>query len=215
MFQLKADQLQNVLLIGAHADDIEIGCGGTIIRLLNDHPGLKVTWVVLAATEERRLEAINSANSFLGTNHSVRVESFPDRFFPTAFESLKRYFDELGTQLSGASSPDIVFTHRLDDRHQDHRITAELTWNTFRDHLILEYEIPKYEGDLGQPNIFVPLAESTARQKAELIWDSFPSQQGRYWFRHETFMSLMRIRGLEAGRHSTFAEGFYGKKLLF
>jgi LmbE family N-acetylglucosaminyl deacetylase len=201
-----------VLALGAHADDIEIGCGGTVLRLLAEHPDLEVDWVVLSGDGERAAEAAESAAAFLQGAAAARiaVERFRDGFFPYTGAEVKEYFEGLKSRVS----PDLVLTHRLEDRHQDHRLVAELTWNTFRDHLILEYEIPKYEGDLGQPNLFVPLERAHCERKVELLRKHFPSQAGRDWFADQTFWSLLRLRGLESRAPSTFAEAFHARKLV-
>jgi LmbE family N-acetylglucosaminyl deacetylase len=201
-----------VLALGAHADDIEIGCGGTVLRLLAEHPNLTVDWVVLSGDGERAAEAAESAAAFLQGAAAARiaVERFRDGFFPYTGAEVKEYFEGLKSRVS----PDLVLTHRLDDRHQDHRLVAELTWNTFRDHLILEYEIPKYEGDLGQPNLFVPLERAHCERKVELLLKHFFSQAGRDWFSDQTFWSLLRLRGLESRAPSTFAEAFHARKLV-
>jgi LmbE family N-acetylglucosaminyl deacetylase len=201
-----------VLAIGAHADDIEIGCGGTILRMVGEHRGLAVDWVVLSGDGERAAEAADSASSFLDgvAEKRVVVEGFRDGFFPYDGAAVKDVFERLKSQVA----PDVVFTHRLEDRHQDHRLVAELTWNTFRDHLILEYEIPKYEGDLGHPNLFVPLAAEQCERKVELLRKGFPSQAGRYWFTDDTFWAQLRLRGLEARSPSRYAEAFHARKLV-
>jgi LmbE family N-acetylglucosaminyl deacetylase len=199
-----------VLLLGAHADDIEIGCGGTILSWLAAGVPLDVTWVVFSATGERAEEARRSAAAFLRGAPSTRVEvhGFRDGFFPyeagvkEAFEALKARVD-----------PDVVFTHHRHDRHQDHRTVSDLTWNTFRAHAILEYEIPKYDGDLGAPNVFVPLVRELCEAKVRLLVEHFPSQAMRPWFAPETFFALARLRGVEAGAPTGLAEAFYARKL--
>ena len=206
------EPLREILFLGAHSDDIEIGCGATVLRLVAEHPGLRVHWVVFSASGDRADEARRSAESFLdGAGEStVEVEAFPERYFPYDGGAVKRWFDGLGQR----ADPDVVFTHHRHDAHQDHRTIAELTWNTFRDHMILEYEIPKWEGDLGRPNVFVPLDEPIATQKVELLLAGFPSQRNRYWFTSETFRAVMRLRGIEARAPSGLAEAFHGQKML-
>jgi LmbE family N-acetylglucosaminyl deacetylase len=194
-----------VLAIGSHADDIEIGCGGTLLRLAQENEALELHWVVLSASEERAEEARASAAAF---GAEAEVLGFRDAFFRYGGE-VKEFFEE----LKGRFEPDLVLTHHDADRHQDHRLVAELTWNTFRDHLILEYEIPKYDGDLGAPNVFFDLAEDVARRKVELLLDSFPSQREKRWFTADLFLGLMRLRGMESNSPSGFAEGFYARKL--
>ena len=211
MLRANLHNLQTVLCFGAHADDIEIGCGGTILKLLSEYPQLAVHWVVLAADEQRATEAVRSAEVFLrdAGARKIVVEHFRDSFFPNDWGRLKEQFHQLRMEVS----PDLIFTHRREDMHQDHRVVAELTWCTFRNHLIFEYEIPKYEGDLGTPNIFVPLSESTCRQKVDTVSSCFESQQDKPWFTDDTFWSLLRIRGLESNSPSKFAEAFYCRKL--
>jgi LmbE family N-acetylglucosaminyl deacetylase len=212
MNRLHFDRLRTILCLGAHADDIEIGCGGTLLALLAACPSLRVHWVVLSADELRAEEARQSARRILGAaahEARIQVEGFRDAFFPYPGTEIKEYFQMLRTQVE----PDLIFTHRREDLHQDHRLVAELTWNAFRQHLILEYEIPKYEGDLGQPNVFVPLAEPVARAKVEHLLEAFPSQRTKPWFVAETFWALLRLRGLEAGAPTPFAEAFHGRKL--
>ena len=202
----------HVLALGAHADDIELGCGGTILRLVAEHPGLEVDWVVLSAAGERAAEAADSAAAFLDGAGRTRVtlERFRDGFLPYLGGAVKEFFERLKPRVA----PDLILTHRLQDRHQDHRLVAELTWNTFRDHLVLEYEIPKYEGDLGQPNLFVPLERVHCERKVELLRKYFPSQAGHAWFTEDTFRAVLRLRGVECNAPSRFAEAFEGRKLL-
>jgi LmbE family N-acetylglucosaminyl deacetylase len=206
------EPLREILCLGAHSDDIEIGCGGTILRLVSENPGLRVHWVVLSADGDRADEARASAQSFLdgAAEADTVIETFPERFFPYEGASIKRWFDVLGKRVT----PQLVFTHRRDDVHQDHRTVAELTWNTFRDHLILEYEIPKWEGDLGRPNVFVPIEDEVAKRKIDLIMAGFTSQRDRYWFTPETFLAVLRLRGVEARAPSGLAEAFHGYKVL-
>jgi len=201
-----------VLAVGAHADDIEIGCGGTILRLVAEHPGLSVHWLVLSGTGERAQEAADSAAAFTeGAGElTVAVEGFRDGFLPYDGGAVKERFERLKAEVD----PDLVLTHRLEDRHQDHRLVAELTWNTFRGHLIWEYEIPKYEGDLGHPNLFVPLEAERCQRKLELLRKCFPSQAARAWFSDDTFWALLRLRGVESGGPGRYAEAFTARKLV-
>ena len=203
--------ISSILCVGAHSDDIEIGCGGTVLKLVRANQDLKVHWVVLSAEGDRAEEARKSTERFLdqAPNHEVEVASFRERYFPYQSQ-LKEFFDDLGTRVH----PDLVLTHHGGDAHQDHRVVAELTWNTFRDHLILEYEIPKYDGDLGRPNAFVELDEDLAARKVQAILHGFPSQAEHFWFSEETFMGLLRLRGVEARSASGLAEGFHARKLL-
>jgi LmbE family N-acetylglucosaminyl deacetylase len=203
--------VSSVLCLGAHSDDIEIGCGGTVLKLVEANPDLDVHWVVLSAEGPRADEARASAERFLAGAAKVEVEvlAFRERYFPHLAE-LKEFFDDLGSRVRA----DIVLTHHAGDAHQDHRTVAALTWNTFRDHLILEYEIPKYDGDLGRPNVFVGLDQATANRKTRAILEGFPSQADRHWFTEETFLALLRLRGVEARAAGGYAEGFHARKLI-
>jgi LmbE family N-acetylglucosaminyl deacetylase len=200
-----------VLAIGSHADDIEIGCGGTLLRLAAANPGLEVHWVVLSAAGQRAEEARTGAREFLRdvAESHVSIESFRDSFFRYGGE-VKEYFETLKSRVS----PDLILTHHGSDRHQDHQLVAELTWNTFRDHLILEYEIPKYDGDLGAPNVFVALDPETAGRKVALLLETFRSQREKRWFSEDVFLALMRLRGMEANSAGDLAEAFYSRKLV-
>jgi LmbE family N-acetylglucosaminyl deacetylase len=201
-----------VLALGAHPDDIEIGCGGTMLDLVDHGRVAAATWVVFSGSQERAAEAQASAAAFLDgvAERSINVHGFRDGFLPYEGAAVKDAFERLKREVD----PDVVLTHRGDDAHQDHRTVSELTWNTFRDHLILEYEIPKYDGDLGRPNLFVPLGEPTYRRKIELLQKGFPSQQGKAWFTEDTFLALMRLRGMECNAPSRHAEGFVCRKLV-
>ncbi len=205
-------RLGHVLCLGAHCDDIEIGCGGTIAKLADEHPGLTVTWVVWSSNDLRAREARASAEAILAgvkAKHIV-IKSFRDGFLPYHGAEVKEAFEE----LKKIAAPDMVFTHYRADLHQDHRLVSELTWNTFRDHLILEYEIPKFDGDLGSPNVFVHLDRALCRRKIENLIRSFPSQADRRWFSEETFQAILRLRGMESNAPDGYAEGFYGRKLI-
>jgi len=201
----------NILCLGAHSDDIEIGCGGTILRLAQQYPNCRFHWVVFSALGVRAAEAQCAAALFAGTA-AIReplLKTFQDGFMPFVGTEVKATFEELKT-----ISPDLIFTHNRKDAHQDHRLIAELTWNTFRDHLILEYEIPKYDGDLRQPNTYVPLESEVCEKKVRYIMEAFQSQHSRRWFRPDTFLSLMRLRGMECNAPSGYAEAFYCRKLV-
>ena len=204
--------LRSVLCLGAHADDIEIGCGGTLLRLIERNPDLKVHWVVLSAPANRKSEAERSAQVILAGAHEVdiRVADFEETFFPYAGTQIKGYVAALATQLT----PDLIFTHWCQDLHQDHRMVGELTWNAFRDHLILEYEIPKWDGDMGRPNTFVPLDRPLCERKVEHLLEVFPSQIQKDWFSSEVFWALLRLRGMEARSPSGYAEGFFCRKMV-
>ncbi|MBZ5676612.1 MAG: PIG-L family deacetylase [Acidobacteriia bacterium] len=200
-----------ILCLGAHSDDIEIGCGGTILRLAEEYPGCVLHWVVFSANGVREAEAQRAATLFAADHlRGPLLKNFPDGFLPFVGADLKRVFEELKQTIS----PDLVFTHNRKDAHQDHRQLAELTWNTFRDHLILEYEIPKYDGDLGRPSLFVPLSTEVCQKKARYLMEAFQSQHGKRWFEEETFLSLMRLRGMECNAPSGYAEAFYCRKLV-
>jgi LmbE family N-acetylglucosaminyl deacetylase len=201
-----------VLCLGAHSDDIEIGCGGALLQLLNEFKQVTVHWVVFSANDERKVEAETSAAKFLAhaAEKVVVVRNHRDGYFPYFGAAIKDDFES----LKGECQPDLVFTHYREDRHQDHRMISDLTWNTFRSHLILEYEIPKYDGDVGQPNFFVPLSESICQSKAQLLMTCFRSQIQRQWFNEQTFMSILRMRGMEAHSPTCYAEGFYCRKVV-
>jgi LmbE family N-acetylglucosaminyl deacetylase len=202
--------LARILAVGAHADDIEIGCGGTLLSLVRAHPGLEIWWLVLSAIGEREAEARSSAASFLSpASVHLEVHGFRDGFLPTVAVDVKEVFEE----LKGRLLPDLVLTHRRDDAHQDHRLACELTWNTFRDQLILEYEVPKWDGDLGRPNHYVPLSHAVAHEKAALLGQLYPSQASKHWFEAETFLGLMRLRGLEVNAPERYAEAFVARKV--
>jgi LmbE family N-acetylglucosaminyl deacetylase len=202
----------SILCLGAHSDDVEIGCGGSLLRLLSEHPGSTVHWEVFSATAEREREAIASGDAFLAdaAAGTVVVNGFTENRFPEEWGTVK---DHIAT-LPRIIDPDIVFTHRRDDAHQDHRTIGELTWQTFRDHLVVEYEIPKFEGDLGQPNLFVPLTAATAERKIELICEHFASQRNKTWFRPEVFRGLMHLRGAECNSEEGPAEAFHARKMV-
>jgi LmbE family N-acetylglucosaminyl deacetylase len=200
---------RRILALGAHADDIEIGCGGTLLRLVAEQPRIEVKWVVFCATPDRAREAHASAEAFLeGVDREVVVKDFRDGFLPYVGAEVKEAFEALKREFT----PDIVFTHHREDRHQDHRLVSELTWNTWRDHLILEYEVPKYDGDLGAPNVFVALPEGTVERKIDLVLHHFPSQAGKHWFTRDLLRSVARIRGVECA--APLAEAFHGRKIL-
>ena len=203
--------LARVLCLGAHCDDIEIGCGGTVLRLIAEHPGLEITWVVFSSTPERAREAELAAGLFLaGARARVLVKSFRDGFLPYQGAEVKEQFEALK-----GINPDLILTHYRHDLHQDHRLISELTWNTWRDHAVWEYEIPKYDGDMGVPNGFVALEEPVYRRKVELIRQCYPTQWGKGWFSEDTFLALMRLRGMECQAPSRHAEAFYCRKLRF
>ena len=202
----------SVLALGAHSDDIEIGCGGTLLRLAELRPELQVTWAVLSATGKRADEARAGAEAFAGSVSSLNVivEDFRDKYLAHEGEQLRDFFEQLRSEVN----PDIILTHRRGDSHQDHRFVCELTWNTFRNNLILEYEIPKYDGDLVSPNLFVPITEEVAQRKVEAIMSTFVTQRTRHWFTEDLFMAMMRLRGMEANSPTRFAEAFTCRKAV-
>lgn len=201
-----------LLALGAHADDLEIGCGGTVLRLAEAGLIAEARWVVLSGVEERAREAAASAQTFLAgvPKKEVVQRSFRDGFFPYEGGAVKDFFEE---ELKGFD-PDIVLTHRRQDLHQDHRLVSELAGNTFRNHLILEYEVPKFDGDLRSPNVFVELDEDVCKRKVDSIVDGFASQGDRHWFTADVFWSLLRLRGLESASRTGYAEGFHCRKLV-
>jgi LmbE family N-acetylglucosaminyl deacetylase len=200
-----------LLCLGAHSDDLEIGCAGTVMRLVRERRVGQITWVVLSGSPERATEARRAARAVLGRHPGVRIilRTFRDGFFPHVAVPIKEFFEELKREVR----PDLVLTHHRCDRHQDHRLVSELTYNTFRDHLVLEYEVPKVDGDLGQPNVYVPLDEATVRRKVRILATCFGTQRDRRWFDESVFRGLMRLRGMEAIAPSGYAEAFHGRKI--
>jgi LmbE family N-acetylglucosaminyl deacetylase len=200
----------SIVCLGAHSDDIEIGLGGTMLRLLAERPGSEVRWVVFSGDDDREDEARGSASAFLtGAGAAeVTVHRFRESYFPFVGGEIKDAFEQLKSEVD----PDVVFTHRRDDEHQDHRTLSQFTWNTFRDHVVAEYEIPKYEGDLGHPNLYVPLDGAVADRKVELLMEHFGTQRSKKWFRPETFRGLMALRGVEC--NAVWAEAFHVRKLV-
>jgi LmbE family N-acetylglucosaminyl deacetylase len=206
----RGDRL-SVLCLGAHSDDIEIGAGGTLLGWLEQGISLDVHWCVLGGADERGREARASAAEFLEgvASRTTEIMNFRDGFFPEQGDQIKPWFESLKERVN----PDVILTHRRDDAHQDHRQVCRLTWNTFRDHLILEYEIPKWDGDMGRPNIYMPLSESVIRRKANLLMAHFGSQRSKHWFDAETFLGLARLRGMECLAPERYAEAFIARKL--
>jgi LmbE family N-acetylglucosaminyl deacetylase len=207
-----SDEAVRILCLGAHSDDIEIGCGGTILKLLDHYRRASVYWVVFSSDERRAEEARESANMFLrqAESKTIVTKKFTNSFFPYVGMDIKIFFESLKKDVS----PDVVFTHYRNDLHQDHRVISELTWNSFRDHFVLEYEIPKYDGDLGSPNSFVHLDQDITEKKIHFIMESFRSQRDKQWFDKETFMALLRLRGMESNSPGKYAEGFYCRKVV-
>ncbi len=209
---LPDDAPLRVLCLGAHSDDIEIGCGGTLLRWLQERRAVEVQWAVFCAGGERGTEARRSAEHLLAgaTESDIALGSFPDAHLPTQLEAVKAFAGSLAARFR----PDVVLTHRLEDRHQDHRTVAEVTWQTWRNHLIFEYEIPKYEGDLGQPNVYVPLDTAVASAKVDHLLTHFGSQRSKDWFTPSTFEALMRLRGIECRAPAGVAEAFHARKVV-
>jgi LmbE family N-acetylglucosaminyl deacetylase len=200
-----------LLFLGAHSDDIEIGCGGTVLKLLASRSNVDVMWVVFSSSEQREREARTSASLFLGqAKQNVIVRKFRDGFFPYQGTEIKEFFEELKKKVN----PDLIFTHYRDDRHQDHRTISDLTWNTWRQHLILEYEVPKYDGDLSSPNCFVPLDGNTCARKIKYICDVFQSEANKAWLTEDTFRAMLRLRGVECAAPDQYAEAFYCRKFV-
>lgn len=210
-FDFPADRPLRLLCLGAHPDDLEIGCGGTVLLLTARHQ-VDCTWVVFSGAGPREAEARQGAAAVLerATASRITVEKFQDGFFPAQWAALKERFERIGAE----TAPDLILTHHRNDRHQDHRTLADLTWNTWRDHLILEYEVPKYEGDLQHPNLYIPLDAGTADRKVDILAQCFGSQQHKHWFDVETFRGLMRLRGLECRAPERYAEAFHASKVL-
>jgi LmbE family N-acetylglucosaminyl deacetylase len=203
---------RRILCLGAHSDDIEIGAGGTLLRLAGQASDLEVWWVVFSAPGPRAEEARRSADEFLsGVAHKeIRIASFRQSYFPGEWPSIKDWFEKISSEFK----PDVVFTHYREDRHQDHRVLSDLAWNTFRNHLILEYEILKYDGDLGSPNVFIPLSEQLCARKVELLLKHFKTQSNKHWFTSDAFEALSRLRGIECASVTGRAEAFYCRKMV-
>jgi LmbE family N-acetylglucosaminyl deacetylase len=201
----------SVLCLGAHSDDIEIGAGATLLSMQERGVSLDVHWCVLSGIGERESEARASASDFLSAARCSQVEimSFRDGFFPEQGEAIKSWFEALRERVD----PDLILTHRKGDSHQDHRHVCRLTWNTFRDNCILEYEIPKWDGDMGQPNLYVPISANVLSRKIDLLTEHFGSQRSKQWFDAETFMGLARLRGMECRAPERYAEAFFGRKI--
>ncbi len=213
MHGVRLQDVNTVLCLGAHADDIEIGCGGSLMQMIDANPHFHVHWCVFSGDPVRKKEALASAEHFVSGAEKSSVETFDfrDSYFPDQWADIKNCFADLSKRIK----PDLIFSHRPDDRHQDHRVVSELTWCTFRDHLILEYEIPKYEGDLGNPNWYLPISKRYCGKKITTLLDCFESQLDKPWFDAELFRSLMRIRGSECNSTSRYAEAFYCRKATF
>jgi LmbE family N-acetylglucosaminyl deacetylase len=209
-FARPGDRL-SVLCLGAHSDDIEIGTGATLLSMMDRGIHLDVHWCVLSAVGEREKEAKAAAADFLSRAASTHIEVMPfqDGLFPEQGDAIKSWFE----LLKARANPDLILTHYRDDAHQDHRQVCRLTWNTFRDHCVLEYEIPKWDGDLGQPNLYIPVSAEVLRRKIELLNVHFGSQRSKHWFDSELFLGLARLRGMECRAPERYAEAFFGRKL--
>ena len=211
MISCNLNRVKRVLCEGAHSDDIEIGCGGTVLWMIEQSKSIEFYWLVLSSNPRRAKEAEHSANAFLSArDKTVVVKSFRDGFFPYLGPPVKECFEE----LKRVFTPDVIFTHCRHDLHQDHRLVCELTWNTFRNHLILEYEIPKYDADLRSPNFFVPLSDAQARKKVNSLMRYFTTQQNKQWFSEDLFYGLMRLRATEVASPTRYAEAFCCRKVL-
>lgn len=212
MIECLLSGVKRVLCIGAHSDDIEIGCGGTILRLIEANAAIEIYWMVLCSNPVRAKEAKDSANSFLRRvrRKTIDIQKFRDGFLPNHWAEVKEQFE----RLKGEFTPDLIFTHCRNDLHQDHRTLNELTWNTYRSHFILEYEIPKYDADLRSPNVFVNLSNAQCRKKTALLMRHFGSQRSKQWFSEDLFTGLLRLRGIESASPTRFAEGFYCRKIV-
>jgi LmbE family N-acetylglucosaminyl deacetylase len=211
-FAFEPGRAPSILALGAHCDDIEIGCGGTLLALRRSLPEAEIRWIIFSGNDVRRRETLESARLLFGADAlpSIRIESFRDGYLPYEAAAVKDAFE----QIKRECSPDLIFTHFRHDLHQDHRLVSELTWNTWRNHLILEYEIPKYDGDLGQPNTFFPLTAEQVDRKVGAILQAHASQAEKQWLDAETLRGLLRLRGMEANAPERYAEAFYGRKLV-
>ena len=198
-----------LLFLGAHSDDIEIGCAAAVIRLVEKRPDAEILWVVFSGDEIRAAETRTAARLLGGKQVNVINKHFRGSFFPHDFAAIKESFEEIKQSFN----PDMVFTHYREDHHQDHRVISELTWNTFRSHQIFEYEILKYDGDLGNPSVFLPVTREVAEKKAQVLMEAFPSQHHRQWFTRDTFLAMLRIRGIQCNAPDGFAEAYYSRKL--
>jgi LmbE family N-acetylglucosaminyl deacetylase len=213
LLNFKAKRPLRVMCIGAHCDDIEIGCGATLRRLQRRDGGVKVDWVVMSGTAARRKETQSALRQLLSPDvrGRFRFGGFTDGHFPGEYRAIKSFFES----LKRGPAPDLIFCHERDDRHQDHRLVSEMVWSTFRNHMVLEFEVPKWDGGLGQPNVYVPVGESDASDKVQALLESYLSQSAKDWFTRDAFMALLRLRGLECRSPSGYAEAFHGRKICF
>ena len=216
MYKIKlfdSDKKPKILCLGAHSDDIEIGCGGTLLRFVEEVPNAQFRWIVFSGNKVRNKEALQSESTFLNKIQSkqIDVHTFRESYFPFIGAEIKDCFEKIKKEFR----PDIIFTHYSNDAHQDHKLISKLTWNTFRNHFIIEYEIPKYDGDLGTPNLYVHLDESIVQRKINYLNNTFQTQKKKSWFSEESFRSLLRIRGLESNSLTNYSEAFYCRKMIF
>lgn len=209
-FKFANDKPLNILALGAHCDDIEIGAGGTLLKIFDEYKIGAVRWVIFASNELRKKEATASAEMFLEgiENVEIVIHEYRDGFLPFNASDVKESFEAIKHDFN----PDVVFTHYRTDRHQDHRLVSDLTWNTWRNHQILEYEIPKYDGDLGIPNFYVPLEQKYIDKRNKILMEAFASQREKHWFDDDTFKALPRLRGMESA--TTYAEAFFARKVI-
>lgn len=205
-------EAKTVLCLGAHCDDIEIGCGATLLRFAEEYPAAEIRWVVFSSDARRAAETSRAAKMLFGQEHRTDIvfKEFRNSFFPYIGLEIKEYFEQLKREIQ----PEVIFTHYRQDLHQDHRVISDLTWTTFRESLILEYEVPKYDGDIGQPNFFVPISERFLKRKVEMLMRCFETQAKKHWFSPETFTGLMRLRGIECRAADGYAEGFHCRKIV-
>jgi len=207
-----AGKALDILCIGAHCDDIEIGCGATILSLQAQNPRCRFHWFILTSTPQRRIEAMEAVEALVEApaRGEIRILALRDGFLPAHVAEVKDEFE----QVKRSTNVDLILTHHGQDRHQDHELASRVTWQTFRDHMIWEYEIPKYDGDLLTPNLYVPLPSERVARKLEVITRAFRSQQTKSWFKRENLEALMRLRGLESRAPSGYSEAFHCRKLL-
>jgi LmbE family N-acetylglucosaminyl deacetylase len=213
MWNFSLGSLRRILCLGAHSDDIEIGAGGTLLNLAARNAQVEFRWVVFSAPGPPRAEeARRSADDFLSGvgRKEVMIGAFRGSYFPSEWPAIKCWFEEIKLKFD----PDLILTHYRDDRHQDHRVLSDLAWNTFRNHLILEYEIAKYDGDLGRPSLFMPLTRQLCDRKIELLLKHFQSQSTKHWFTQSTFEAMHRIRGIECASPTGFAEAFHCRRIV-
>ncbi|MCW3997876.1 MAG: PIG-L family deacetylase [Candidatus Bathyarchaeota archaeon] len=216
MFKMKffeGSKKPKILCLGAHSDDIEIGCGGTILRIIKEVPEAQFRWVVFSGNKIRKKEALEGVSIFLSeiVSKKIDVHNFRESYFPFIGAEIKDCFEKIKKEFN----PDLIFTHYKKDAHQDHKLISKLTWNTFRNHFIIEYEIPKYDGDLGTPNLYICLDEVIVKRKINYLYEAYQTQKKKPWFSEDSFRSILRIRGLESNSPTNYAEAFYNYKMVF